>query len=79
MINQMDTNVVNEIDSLRETEAVTAATYRPEPRRSRKSRSKDSLINDELILSLSDAYENERARQVSEWEYMRRQNVLHAT
>ena len=39
---------------------------------SRKTNSKDNPFNDDLIVSLSDAYENKRARQVTEWE--RRQN-----
>lgn len=30
---------------------------------------------DDLILSLADAYENQRARQVYEWELLRQQKV----
>lgn len=41
----------------------------------RISKSKDNNLNDDLIVSLSDAYENKRARQVVEWEKIRRQNV----
>jgi len=74
MVDQNNTNAVNEIDSLNEKDPAAASAYRPETRRPRKSRSKDNL-NDDLILSLSDAYENKRARQVTEWERMRRQNV----
>jgi hypothetical protein len=33
----------------------------------------DNSPNDDLISSLSDAYENQRARQVFEWERARRQ------
>jgi hypothetical protein len=33
----------------------------------------DNTPSDELIRSLSDAYENQRARQVFEWERTRRQ------
>jgi hypothetical protein len=33
----------------------------------------DNPVNDDLIRSLSDAYENQRARQVFEWERTRRQ------
>ena len=29
-------------------------------------------MNDDVILSLANAYENKRARQVSEWEHLRR-------
>ena len=37
---------------------------------------KDSFFSDDLIASLSNAYENRRARQVVEWERLHRQNVL---
>jgi hypothetical protein len=33
-----------------------------------RSLSKDNYKNDDLIVSLADAYENRRARQVTEWE-----------
>jgi hypothetical protein len=33
----------------------------------------ENPVNDDLIRSLSDAYENQRARQVFEWERTRRQ------
>ena len=35
--------------------------------------STENPVNDDLIRSLSDAYENQRARQVFEWERARRQ------
>ena len=34
--------------------------------------------NDDLIVSLSDAYENRRARQVGEWEKLYGQNLYRA-
>ncbi|HEX6124513.1 MAG TPA: hypothetical protein VFZ23_04000 [Pyrinomonadaceae bacterium] len=34
--------------------------------------------NDDLIVTLSDAYENRRARQVVEWEKLYGQNVYRA-
>lgn len=40
----------------------------------RRSTTSDILINDDLIRSLSDAYENRRARQVFEWERTRLQS-----
>jgi hypothetical protein len=46
------------------------------PLSSDRSRSKDSLFNDDVIVSLADAYENQRARQVTEWE--KRQRVAAA-
>jgi hypothetical protein len=41
-----------------------------------RSQSKDSLTNDDVIVSLADAYENRRAQQVNEWE--KRQHVAKA-
>jgi hypothetical protein len=43
---------------------------------SARSQQKDNLFNDDLIVSLADAYENKRARQVNEWE--RRQHIAKA-
>jgi hypothetical protein len=42
------------------------------------SRTRSPEKNDDLILSLSDAYENKRARQVSEWERLYSHNVYRA-
>ena len=39
------------------------------------SRSHPKEKNDDLIVSLSDAYENRRARQVGEWERLYPNNV----
>ena len=39
------------------------------------SRSRSIEKNDDLIVSLSDAYENRRARQVVEWERLYTHNV----
>ncbi|MBX7055402.1 MAG: hypothetical protein K1X36_10630 [Pyrinomonadaceae bacterium] len=36
------------------------------------------VSSDDVILSLIDAHENVRARQVSEWEMLRRQTVRRA-
>ena len=38
-----------------------------------RKHSNENPANDDLICSLSDAYENQRARQVFEWERTRRQ------
>ena len=43
---------------------------------SKVSSSKDK--NDDLIVTLSDAYENQRARQVGEWEKLYGENVYRA-
>lgn len=39
------------------------------------NRSRSTEKNDDVILSLADAYENQRARQVGEWERLYGQNV----
>jgi hypothetical protein len=44
---------------------------------SRRYSSHETVVNDDLIMSLANAYENIRARQVTEWEGMRRQTVQH--
>lgn len=44
---------------------------------SRKS-SNEKLPNDDLIVSLSDAYENKRAQQVVEWENVQPLNMQRA-
>lgn len=45
---------------------------------STKNSSKENLLNDDLILSLADAYENKRARQINEWEFMQKRNFQQA-
>lgn len=74
MVNQASTNSTRDIDKRNDKDnlAVSGLT---ELLSSRRSRSKENPINDELIVSLSDAYENKRARQVTEWELLRRQAV----
>lgn len=54
----------------------------------RRSESTDQLLsssapqskekNDDLIIALSDAYENRRAQQVGEWERLYQHNVYRA-
>jgi len=72
MVNRNNPNVAREIDKLNENDS----SYISELLSSRKLQSKENPLNDELIGSLSDAYENKRARQVTEWE--RRQRVQRA-
>ena len=43
-----------------------------------QSQSQSKEKNDDLIVSLSDAYENRRARQVGEWERLYTYNVYRA-
>lgn len=49
----------------------------PKPLSLRTSYSKEN-ISDDVIVSLSNAYENRRARQVGEWERLYTTNVYRA-
>lgn len=78
MVNRANTNVAREIDKLNENESLAVLDYISQLLSSRKTKSKNNSTSDDLIVSLSDAYENKRARQVFEWEKARRQNVQRA-
>jgi hypothetical protein len=79
MIERTKNTVAREIDKLNENETFAVLDYISEIVSTRKPKSKDNQpANDDLIVSLSDAYENKRARQVFEWEKARRQNVQRA-
>ncbi|MCU1288910.1 MAG: hypothetical protein JWN60_1139 [Acidobacteria bacterium] len=78
MVNRINTNVVSEFDKLNETEASAVLDYISTLLTKRTAKSRENPSNDDLIVSLSDAYENKRARQVVEWERVRRQNVQRA-
>lgn len=78
MVNRKTKNVAREIDKLNENETSAVLDYISEIVSTRNPKSKENLQNDDLIVSLSDAYENKRARQVFEWERVRRQNVQRA-
>ena len=78
MVNRINTNLVPEIDKLNDNDSQAVLSYISELLSSRNSQFIDNPINYDLILSLSDAYENQRARQVTEWEKLRRQNVRRA-
>ncbi|MEJ7847228.1 MAG: hypothetical protein WKF92_03955 [Pyrinomonadaceae bacterium] len=71
MANQTNINSARSKDSSNENENPFPA-YSSKSLSARKSHSTENSFKDDLIMSLSDAYENKRARQVTEWE--RRQN-----
>jgi hypothetical protein len=71
MVKHKDTTVGSEVDKLNEQDAAVIISHALS-----SGRSRDKYISDELIVSLADAYENKRARQVNEWE--RRQHVAKA-
>lgn len=75
MVNRKNRNVAKEIELLNKPETSAKSEHISKPHSARQSKSKE---NDDLIVSLSDAYENKRARQVFEWERIRRQNVQRA-
>ena len=79
MVNRTNTNVASEINKLNEKETSAVLDYISTLLTKRISKSKENnALNDDLIVSLSDAYENKRARQVMEWESVRRQNYHRA-
>jgi hypothetical protein len=69
----MDKSIDGEVDKLNRQDAAAVITHLRDALSSGRSHSKENILNDDLIVSLADAYENRRARQVSEWE--RRQHV----
>jgi len=79
MVKRTNQNIASEIDKLNENETLAVLQYISQLLFARISKQKSSnLQSDELIVSLSDTYENKRARQVFEWEKVRRQNVQRA-
>ncbi len=78
MVKQTKYNIAGEIDKLNETETLAVVNYISQLLSTRISKQKENFTGDDLIVSLSDAPENKRARQVFEWEKVRRQNVQRA-
>ena len=72
MVNRTNNINAREIDKLTEKDSAVLG-YQTLP--SQRIQFKDNLYNDELIASLSDAYENRRAQQVVEWERLYWRNV----
>jgi len=75
MVKQTSQTIASQIDKLNENETRAVAGYISQLLSTRASKQKENYSNDDLIVSLSDAYENKRARQVFEWEKIRRQNA----
>jgi hypothetical protein len=78
MVKQTNQNIASQIDKLNENETLAVAGYISQLLSKRSSKQKENFLNDDLIVSLSDAYENKRACQVFEWEKVRRQNTQRA-
>ena len=67
MVNQIRQNVAPEHDKFSAPDIANSPALSTS-----RSQQKDTRINDELIVTLADAYENKRARQVNEWEKRQR-------
>ncbi len=78
MVKQAKQNIEREINKLNENETLAVVNYISKLLSTRISNKTENLTNDDVIVSLIDAYENKRARQVFEWEKVRRQNVQRA-
>lgn len=78
MNNQTVKNIAGELNKLDANETQAVVQYISQLLTKRISKQKDQFQTDDLIGSLSDAYENKRARQVVEWEKTRRQNIQRA-
>lgn len=77
MVNNTNNNIAREVNKLNETETQAVVNYISQLLSKRISRQTNLNNNtdDDLIVSLSNALENKRARQVVEWERLRRQNL----
>ena len=76
MVSRKNRNVASELDKLNENETSAVLDYISELLSSRNPKPIENLQGDDLIVTLSDAYENKRAQQVFEWERVRRQNSV---
>jgi hypothetical protein len=73
MVKRTDKIIADEQYKSNETKVSKIIDYASNPTAHSKNASKnDNLSPDELIGFLADAYENKRARQVFEWETIRR-------
>jgi len=75
MVNRTSPIIKNEIEKLNEKETLAVVSYISQILSNRISKQSEPPANDDLIVSLSDRRENQRARQVFEWEKVRRQNA----
>ena len=78
MVKQSNPKIIREIDKLNEKESLAVLDYISDLLSTRLPKSKENFTNDDIIVSLCDAVENKRARQVFEWERVRRKNLHRA-
>ena len=76
MVRRKNNRIASELDKLNEYETSAVLDFISELRSNRQPKLIEIQPNDDLIVTLSDAYENKRARQVFEWERVRRQNSI---
>lgn len=67
MVNRNDINTPRRSDNIHRSESTHS---RPTAAR------RETPQDDDMIMSLANSYENKRARQVTEWELMRRMTRL---
>jgi hypothetical protein len=79
MVKKTTNNIVREIDKLSESESIAVLEYISELLTSRQQLPipNENQFSDDLIASLSEKRENRCARQVVEWEKVRRRNNSH--
>jgi hypothetical protein len=79
MVKKTTNNIVREIDKLSESESIAVIEYISELLTSRQQFPipSENQFSDDLIASLSEKRENRCARQVVEWEKVRRRNNGH--
>lgn len=75
MVKQTKKQIADEIHITNENRTTTVLDYATQKPSNSNIYKKESIYNDDLIGSLAEAYENKRARQVFEWEIMRRKNI----
>ena len=75
MVIRTNQTIASELDKLNEKETAAVVNYISQLLSTRISKQSDSQQNDDLIAFLSNKRENQRARQVIEWEKVRRQNA----
>ena len=78
MVNRNNKMVTGKINKSNELKNSRTSDNISELLPTRNLKNTEIPTSDDLIVSLSDAYENKRARQVFEWERVRRQNVQRA-
>lgn len=78
MVNQTNKKIVRDIETLNENEALAAAEHLSQLLSKPLPIPTENQTNDDLIAFLSNKRENRRARQVVEWESVRRRNAPRA-